>query len=68
MHPLSFLLSSVTAALLATAPAFATDSAVDARIRKVETGLLPRAAFKKDLGRPVAIEQRMKELGIPGGS
>ena len=47
---------------------FANDSSVDARIRQVETGLLPRVALKEDLGRKVTLEQRMRELGIPGVS
>jgi CubicO group peptidase (beta-lactamase class C family) len=64
---LCFLLS-VAAASFAAAPAFANDSAVDARIRQVETGLLPRVAFKENLGRPATLEQRMRELGIPGVS
>jgi CubicO group peptidase (beta-lactamase class C family) len=54
--------------LVAAAPAFANDSAGDARIRQVESGLLPRAALKHDLGRTVTLEQRMRDLGIPGVS
>ena len=64
---LCFLLS-VAVASGAAAPAFANDSAVDAPVRQVETGLLPRVALKENLGRPATLEQRMRELGIPGVS
>jgi CubicO group peptidase (beta-lactamase class C family) len=67
-HRLTFLLPMIGTALLVAAPAFAGESAVDARIQKVESGLLPLAALKEHLGRTLTIEQRMQELGIPGVS
>ncbi len=55
-------------ALLIAAPAFASDSAADARIKQVEAGLLPQAALKADIGRTRTVEQRMQDLGIAGVS
>lgn len=63
-HRLALLCSFIVAA----APAFASEPAVDARIRQVESGLLPRAVLKENLGREATIEQRMRDLGIPGVS
>ena len=66
MH--AYHLALLSSLAVAAAPAFASDSALDARIRQVETALLPRAALKENLGRPATLEQRMRELGIPGVS
>jgi CubicO group peptidase (beta-lactamase class C family) len=63
-HQLSLLLSL----LIAATPALAGEAAADARIGQVESNLLPKAALKKDLGRPATLTQRMQELGIPGVS
>ena len=68
MYRLRALLPSLAAALLAAAPAFANDAALDERIRQVETGLLPPVAFKENLGRPATLEQRMREFGVAGVS
>jgi CubicO group peptidase (beta-lactamase class C family) len=63
---LRVLLASFTVAILATVSAHATESPGDARIRQVESELLPSVAFKEHLGHPTTLKERMKELGIPG--
>jgi CubicO group peptidase (beta-lactamase class C family) len=60
-HRFALLLS-----FLIAAPAFAAETAADARIKQVENGLLPQAALRANIGRTITLEQRMRDLGIAG--
>ena len=65
-HRFGLLLSCVGVAILATSPAFASESSRDDHIRRVEGELLPKVALKENVGRRTTLAQRMLELGIPG--
>jgi CubicO group peptidase (beta-lactamase class C family) len=60
------LLTCLGVAILATSPAFASESSREDRIRQVESELLPKVALKENVGRRTTLAQRMRELDIPG--
>lgn len=63
-----FLFRLAIASMTLCAAASASERTPDPRIQQFEHGLLPRVAFKEQLGRTVSITQRMQDLGIPGVS
>jgi CubicO group peptidase (beta-lactamase class C family) len=60
--------SATVVMMLAGAAAMAAQSPNDQRIRRVEAGLLPPVILKGQPLRPSKLEERMRELKIPGVS